>query len=61
MANLSVYMSTAVNGVAEIHSQILKDNLFKDLYAVYPDRFQNKTNGITPRRSWGCPIRSSAA
>ena len=53
MANLSVYMSTAVNGVAEIHSQILKDNLFKDWYAVYPDRFQNKTNGITPRRWLG--------
>ena len=53
MANLSVYMSTAVNGVAEIHSQILKDVLFKDWYAVYPDRFQNKTNGITPRRWLG--------
>ena len=50
MANLSVYMSTAVNGVAEIHSQILKDDLFKDWYAVYPERFQNKTNGITQRR-----------
>ena len=53
MANLSVYMSTAVNGVAEIHSQILKDVLFKDWYVVYPDRFQNKTNGITPRRWLG--------
>ena len=53
MANLSVYMSTAVNGVAEIHSQILKDDLFKDWYAVYPERFQNKTNGITPRRWLG--------
>ena len=53
MANLSVYMSTAVNGVAEIHSQILKDDLFKDWYAIYPERFQNKTNGITPRRWLG--------
>ena len=53
MANLSVYMSTAVNGVAEIHSQILKDDLFKDSYAIYPERFQNKTNGITPRRWLG--------
>ena len=53
MANLSVYVSTAVNGVAEIHSQILKDDLFKDWYAVYPERFQNKTNGITPRRWLG--------
>ena len=53
MANLSVYVSTAVNGVAEIHSQILKDDLFKDWYRVFPERFQNKTNGITPRRWLG--------
>ena len=53
MANLSVYVSTAVNGVAEIHSQILKDDLFKDWYKVFPERFQNKTNGITPRRWLG--------
>ena len=50
MANLSVYVGTYVNGVAEIHSQILKDDCFHDWYCVYPDRFQNKTNGITPRR-----------
>ena len=53
MANLSVYVSSAVNGVAEIHSEILKDNLFRDWYAVFPERFQNKTNGITPRRWLG--------
>ncbi len=53
MANLSVYVSTAVNGVAQIHSQILRDDLFRDWYAVYPERFQNKTNGITPRRWLG--------
>ena len=53
MANLSVYVSSAVNGVAEIHSDILKRDLFKDWYAVYPKRFQNKTNGITPRRWLG--------
>ena len=53
MANLSVYVSSYVNGVAEIHSQILKDDLFKDWYAVYPQRFQNKTNGVTPRRWMG--------
>ena len=53
MANLSVYVSTAVNGVAKIHTQILKDDLFKSWYAVYPERFQNKTNGITPRRWLG--------
>ena len=53
MANLSVYVGTYVNGVAEIHSQILKDDCFKEWYAVYPERFQNKTNGITPRRWLG--------
>ena len=50
MANLSVYVGSYVNGVAEIHSQILKDDCFKDWYHAYPERFQNKTNGITPRR-----------
>ena len=50
MANLSVYVGTYVNGVAEIHSQILKDDLFHEWYQVYPERFQNKTNGVTPRR-----------
>ena len=50
MANLSVYVGTYVNGVAEIHSQILKDDCFKDWYHMFPQRFQNKTNGVTPRR-----------
>ena len=50
MANLSVYVGTYVNGVAEIHSQILKDDVFHQWYEVFPERFQNKTNGITPRR-----------
>ncbi len=50
MANLSIYVGSYVNGVAEIHSQILKDDCFKDWYHAYPERFQNKTNGITPRR-----------
>ena len=53
MANLSVYVGTYVNGVAEIHSQILKDDCFKDWYHAFPQRFQNKTNGITPRRWLG--------
>ena len=53
MANLSVYVGTYVNGVAEIHSQILKDDCFKEWYAAFPDRFQNKTNGVTPRRWMG--------
>ncbi len=53
MANLSVYVGSYVNGVAEIHSQILKDDCFRDWYRAFPDRFQNKTNGITPRRWMG--------
>ncbi len=53
MANLSVYVGSYVNGVAEIHSQILKDDCFKDWYEAFPHRFQNKTNGITPRRWMG--------
>ena len=53
MANLSVYVSSYVNGVAEIHSQILKDDLFRQWYEVFPERFQNKTNGVTPRRWLG--------
>ena len=53
MANLSVYVGSYVNGVAEIHSQILKDDCFKDWYAQFPQRFQNKTNGVTPRRWMG--------
>ena len=53
MANLSVYVGSYVNGVAEIHSQILKDDLFRDWYHAFPDRFQNKTNGVTPRRWMG--------
>ena len=53
MANLSVYVGSYVNGVAEIHSQILKDDLFHDWYQAFPERFQNKTNGVTPRRWMG--------
>lgn len=50
MAHLSIVGSHAVNGVAAIHSQILKDELFHDFYEMEPKKFQNKTNGITPRR-----------
>ena len=53
MAQLAVYATFATNGVAAIHSQILKDDVFTDWYAVYPERFQNKTNGITQRRWLG--------
>ena len=53
MANLSIYVGSYINGVAEIHSQILKDDCFKEWYKVVPERFQNKTNGVTPRRWLG--------
>lgn len=53
MANLSIYVGSYINGVAEIHSQILKDDVFRQWYAVFPERFQNKTNGVTPRRWMG--------
>ncbi|KAL7987249.1 hypothetical protein Chor_006168 [Crotalus horridus] len=50
MAHLCVIGSHAVNGVAQIHSEIVKNSVFKDFYEVEPEKFQNKTNGITPRR-----------
>ena len=53
MANLSIYVGSYINGVAEIHSQILKDDCFKEWYYAFPERFQNKTNGVTPRRWMG--------
>ena len=53
MANLSIYAASYINGVAEIHSEILKNDVFKDWYRAYPERFQNKTNGVTPRRWMG--------
>ena len=50
MANLSVYMGVHVNGVARIHSEIIRHDVFRDWYAVDPDKFLSVTNGITPRR-----------
>ena len=53
MANLAVYGSSYTNGVAAIHTQILKDDVFKECYQLMPERFNNKTNGITQRRWLG--------
>ncbi|XP_060711693.1 glycogen phosphorylase, muscle form [Hemiscyllium ocellatum] len=50
MAHLCIVGAHAVNGVARIHSEILKKTIFKDFYEIEPEKFQNKTNGITPRR-----------
>uniref|UniRef100_A0A0P4VYA7 Alpha-1,4 glucan phosphorylase n=1 Tax=Scylla olivacea TaxID=85551 RepID=A0A0P4VYA7_SCYOL len=50
MAHLCIVGSHAVNGVAAIHSEIIKRDIFKSFHDMFPERFQNKTNGITPRR-----------
>src|SRR6185369_2190893 len=50
MANLAIIGSHSVNGVARLHSEILTSRIFPELHEFYPRRFNNKTNGITPRR-----------
>ena len=50
MAYMAIYVSSFVNGVAQIHTEILKTDALKPWYDLYPERFQNKTNGITQRR-----------
>jgi starch phosphorylase len=50
MAHLAVVGSHAVNGVAELHTDILKATVFRDFHAMWPERFLNVTNGVTPRR-----------
>ena len=61
MAYLSVVGSHTTNGVAALHTDLLKRHLLKDFYELFPGRFQNKTNGITPRR-WlkACNLELSA-
>ncbi|MBO6061405.1 MAG: glycogen/starch/alpha-glucan phosphorylase, partial [Clostridia bacterium] len=53
MARLAAYVSTYINGVAQIHSELLKTSVLSDWYAVFPERFLNMTNGITQRRWLG--------
>ncbi|MBP9500609.1 MAG: glycogen/starch/alpha-glucan phosphorylase [Candidatus Promineofilum sp.] len=50
MAHLAVVGSYSVNGVAALHSQLLRDRVLHDFYDMWPERFNNKTNGVTPRR-----------
>jgi starch phosphorylase len=50
MANLAIFSTFSTNGVAALHTDILKADTFKDFYQLYPQRFNNKTNGITHRR-----------
>jgi len=57
MAYLAVVASHSVNGVAELHSRLLQQHLFHDFYELWPGKFNNKTNGVTPRRwmMWSNP------
>lgn len=50
MAHLACVGSHAINGVAELHSELLKQDVLKDFYELWPEKFRNKTNGVTPRR-----------
>ncbi|MBQ6595196.1 MAG: 4-alpha-glucanotransferase [Clostridia bacterium] len=53
MANLAIYGSSFTNGVAQIHTQLIKKTVFREWYTLYPERFINKTNGVTQRRWLG--------
>lgn len=50
MTNLAIYASFSVNGVAKLHTEILKNETFKEFYSLFPEKFNNKTNGVTQRR-----------
>jgi len=61
MANLSIIGSNFVNGVAKLHSDLLKTTIFKDFFEMFPNKFTNMTNGVTPRRWVRCANPSLAA
>ncbi|PID57007.1 glycogen phosphorylase [candidate division KSB3 bacterium] len=61
MAHLCIVGSHSVNGVSELHTDIVKSSFFKDFYELYPERFNCKTNGITPRRWLGLANRPLTA
>ncbi len=50
MANLASVGSHAINGVAKLHTELLKKIVLRDFYELWPEKFSNKTNGVTPRR-----------
>ena len=60
MAYLAIVGSYSINGVAELHSQLLQEGLFHDFYEFWPEKFNNKTNGVTQRRwlAWCNPLQS---
>jgi starch phosphorylase len=61
MAYLAIVGSHSVNGVAELHSKLLQEGLFNDFYAMWPEKFNNKTNGVTQRRwlAWCNPAQAN--
>ncbi len=48
MANLACVGSFAINGVAELHTELLKQHVLRDFFEFFPEKFSNKTNGVTP-------------
>jgi starch phosphorylase len=50
MANIACVSSFSINGVAELHTELLRDHVLRDFYELFPEKFSNKTNGVTPRR-----------